>query len=144
MPFVLYETLGPTLPDGAAAAAALWGLAHRCAMTLPRRRPARRPRRPTARRCSTRSSTRRSGIVFTVDDYEDAWSYVDHARPAGSRSTIPELLDELRAARGPSRPAGTSDEFPFVLSAGERRSSTANTIFRDPDWRKRDGTGRCA
>jgi len=28
-----------------------------------------------------------------------------------------------------------------VLSAGERRSSTANTIFRDPAWRKRDAQG---
>jgi anaerobic selenocysteine-containing dehydrogenase len=28
-----------------------------------------------------------------------------------------------------------------VLSAGERRSLTANTIFRDPAWRKRDGGG---
>ena len=34
-PFVLYETLGPTLPEGLASAAALWGLAHRCAMTYP-------------------------------------------------------------------------------------------------------------
>jgi anaerobic selenocysteine-containing dehydrogenase len=25
-----------------------------------------------------------------------------------------------------------------VLSAGERRSSTANTIFRDPTWRKKE------
>jgi anaerobic selenocysteine-containing dehydrogenase len=31
--------------------------------------------------------------------------------------------------------------FPFVLSAGERRSFTANTIIRDPDWRKRDAEG---
>ena len=29
-PYVLYETLGPTLPDGLQAAAAVWGLAHRC------------------------------------------------------------------------------------------------------------------
>jgi formate dehydrogenase len=28
-----------------------------------------------------------------------------------------------------------------VLSAGERRSSTANTIIRDPAWRKRDPQG---
>ncbi|HAN34501.1 MAG TPA: molybdopterin oxidoreductase, partial [Acidimicrobiaceae bacterium] len=31
-PVVLYRTLGPTLPDGAASAALLWGAAHRCAM----------------------------------------------------------------------------------------------------------------
>ncbi|MDJ0924488.1 MAG: molybdopterin dinucleotide binding domain-containing protein, partial [Acidimicrobiia bacterium] len=35
----------------------------------------------------------------------------------------------------------TSDAYPFVLAAGERRSFTANTIFRDPDWRKRDREG---
>ena len=35
----------------------------------------------------------------------------------------------------------TSKEFPFVLAAGERRSFTANTIMRDPEWRKRDVGG---
>ncbi len=32
-------------------------------------------------------------------------------------------------------------EFPFVLSAGERRSFTANTIVRDPAWRRKDASG---
>ena len=32
-------------------------------------------------------------------------------------------------------------EWPFVLAAGERRAFTANTIFRDPDWRKKDREG---
>ena len=36
---------------------------------------------------------------------------------------------------------GCSPELPLVLSAGERRSSTANTIIRDPAWRKRDSDG---
>ena len=31
--------------------------------------------------------------------------------------------------------------FPFVLSAGERRSFTANTILRDPAWRRKDAAG---
>ena len=31
----MYETLGPTLPDGLAGAAALWGLAQKAAMTYP-------------------------------------------------------------------------------------------------------------
>jgi anaerobic selenocysteine-containing dehydrogenase len=35
----------------------------------------------------------------------------------------------------------TSGEFPIVLSAGERRAYTANDIFRDPSWRKRDVDG---
>jgi anaerobic selenocysteine-containing dehydrogenase len=41
-----------------------------------------------------------------------------------------------------ARPApGADAEWPFVLSAGERRAFTANTIIRDPRWRKRDGQG---
>jgi len=35
LPYVLYETLGPTLPDGLAGAAALWGLAQKTAMAYP-------------------------------------------------------------------------------------------------------------
>jgi anaerobic selenocysteine-containing dehydrogenase len=35
----------------------------------------------------------------------------------------------------------TSSEFPIVLSVGERRAYTANDIFRDPSWRKRDADG---
>ena len=38
-------------------------------------------------------------------------------------------------------PPGDDPEWPFLLSAGERRSFTANTIFRDPAWRKRDPDG---
>jgi anaerobic selenocysteine-containing dehydrogenase len=38
----------------------------------------------------------------------------------------------------------TSDEFPFILAAGQRRAFTANTIIRDATWRlrERDGTLR--
>ena len=52
---------------------------------------------------------------------------------------IPDLLDEFSElpAAGPDR----DDAFPFVLSAGERRSSTANTILRDPTWMKADHAG---
>jgi anaerobic selenocysteine-containing dehydrogenase len=42
---------------------------------------------------------------------------------------------------GRERPAAPGAEFPFVLSAGERRAFTANTIFRDPTWRKQDLEG---
>ena len=56
------------------------------------------------------------------------------------QASIPELLEEL-STLGEASP-GTGDEaFPFVLSAGERRSFTANTIFRSPEWRKKDPEG---
>jgi anaerobic selenocysteine-containing dehydrogenase len=35
----------------------------------------------------------------------------------------------------------TTPELPIVLSVGERRAYTANDIFRDPSWRKRDTDG---
>ncbi|MFI0451833.1 molybdopterin dinucleotide binding domain-containing protein [Actinomadura sp. 6N118] len=35
----------------------------------------------------------------------------------------------------------TSDDYPFVLVAGQRRAFTANTIFRDTTWRRRDPDG---
>ncbi len=94
---------------------------------------------PSATRSSTRSSTSRSGVTFTVDDYDETWRRLDDARRQ-INLTIPELLD------GASTDCATSvqsamREFPFVLSAGERRSSTANTIFRDPAWRKKDAAG---
>ena len=34
----------------------------------------------------------------------------------------------------------TNDEYPFILAAGERRSSTANTAMRDPEWRRKHPT----
>jgi anaerobic selenocysteine-containing dehydrogenase len=140
-PYILYETLGPTLGDGAASAAALWGVAQLCAMTYPE----------SVGRAGFEGSgfgpgealfeavlTGR-GVEFTVDDYPDAWNYV---RRPDKRFTveIPELLEKLRELEHePAR--WTTDEFPFVLSAGERRSYTANTIVRDPAWRKRDAAG---
>ena len=81
----------------------------------------------------------RSGITFTVDDYEDVWSYVSHPDHR-IELEIPELIDELNGLRS-ERPGWTSHEFPLVLSAGERRANTANTIIRDPAWHKRDRDG---
>jgi anaerobic selenocysteine-containing dehydrogenase len=136
-PYVLYETLGPSLPHGAAAAATLWGLAHRCAMTYPD--AVRRAGHADGEALFGAILDGRSGITFTLDDHEDVWAYV--ARPDRRIALeIPELIDELQGLAG--APSGwTSEEFPLVLSAGERRANTANTIIRDPDWRKRDRDG---
>ena len=47
----------------------------------------------------------------------------------------------MRQAGAGCGPAAPTEEFPLFLSAGERRSFTANTIFRHPDWRKKDREG---
>jgi anaerobic selenocysteine-containing dehydrogenase len=82
--------------------------------------------------------TRRSGVTFTVDEYEETWKRL--CTPDGKVNlSVPELLGELDGLRD-EKPGGDA-EFPFVLTAGERRTSTANTIFRNPAWRKKDAAG---
>jgi formate dehydrogenase len=82
------------------------------------------------------------GVVFTRHTYDEAWD-LTRADDRRLRLNIPELVDKLDAlVFGPT--TYTTDEFPFVLSAGERRSFSANTIFRDPSWRKTDREGALA
>jgi len=137
LPYVLYETLGPTLPAGLRGAAALWGLAHRCAMTYPD--AVRRAGHADGNALFEAVLAGRSCVTFTLDEYEDGFGYIGHPDRRIALE-IPELIDELRALSG-SEPHYTSDDFPIVLAVGERRAYTANDIFRDPSWRKRDPDG---
>ncbi|QXQ14452.1 molybdopterin-dependent oxidoreductase [Skermania piniformis] len=140
--YVLYETLGPTLPNDARSAAVLWGTAQLCAAANAES-VARAGFDGTGfepgRKLFDAILNRRSGVEFTVDEWSDVWRYV---RRPDRRFTvaIDELLTELRGL-GDARSTWTTDEFPLVLSAGERRAFTANTIIRDPGWRRRDQEG---
>ena len=103
-PVVLYRTLGPTLPDGAASAAILWGAAHRCALGF----------ESSVRRAGFTGDglelgealfdaivSGHHGVIFTVDDWDDVWRRVrtddgrihlaipELARRAGERSPTP-------------------------------------------------------
>jgi anaerobic selenocysteine-containing dehydrogenase len=141
-PNLLYRTLGPTLPDGAAAAAALWGAAHRCAQENPASVAAAgftgEGLEPGERLFDAILASP-SGLVFSVDEPEVGLRRL-RTDDGLVHLAIPELLDELDGLATEPAPGG-SDDFPYVLSAGERRSFTANTIFRDPAWRKRDAVG---
>jgi anaerobic selenocysteine-containing dehydrogenase len=141
-PVVLYETLGPTLPDGAATAAVLWGLAHGCTQTYPdavRRAGFEGDEFALGEALFDSILAARSGLVFTVDEYVDTWRRL--ATDDGRINLgIPDLLRELAALRDEPVPQRDPD-FPFVLSAGERRSFTANAIFRNPAWRRKDASG---
>jgi len=137
-PVILYRTLGQTLPNGAAAAAALWPVAHRCASMSPDsvRRAGFGEGFEAGEHLFDAIVSSPSGVVFTTDDYEETWRRIqtDDGRV---RLSIPELLGELAALRT-EVPPGDDPAWPFLLSAGERRSFTANTIIRDPRWRKID------
>jgi len=143
---ILYETLGPTpaSPDGdpAAGAAALWGLAQRCALTYPdsiRRAGIGDDGAPLGEALFEAILASPRGVTFTVDEYDETMRRLE--TPDGKVSlAIPALLAEL-ATLGIDGAGHADPEFPLVLSAGERRSSTANTIQRDPAWRKKDQQG---
>jgi anaerobic selenocysteine-containing dehydrogenase len=137
LPFVLYETLGPTLPYGLAGAAAVWGLAQNVALAYPD--AVRRAGHADGNALFDAILENRSGVTFTVHEYEDDFALISHADHK-IHLDMPQLVDEIR--RLPDAPTQyTTPEFPIVLSAGERRPFTANDIFRDPSWRKRDAQG---
>ena len=141
-PVLLYRTLGP---DPARRRRLGRG---RCG---PRRTAAPRPTPtacagpgsargwPPARRCSTPSSRRRRAWSSPRTSTTQAWRRVatDDGR---IHLALPALLAELAGLADETPPAADPD-WPFVLSAGERRAFSANTIFRDPEWRKRDVSG---
>ncbi|MEZ4401144.1 MAG: molybdopterin-dependent oxidoreductase [Kofleriaceae bacterium] len=79
-----------------------------------------------------------SGVVFARDEWADVLPRI--ATPDRKlHVALPELLAELATLA--TAPVETDPAFPLVLAAGERRSFTANTIIRDPAWRKKDAGG---
>jgi anaerobic selenocysteine-containing dehydrogenase len=142
MAVILYRTLGPTLPNGAASAALLWGAVNMAAMQI----------RPSIERAGFVGEgmdlgealfdailTSPSGVIFSVDEPEDNWSRV--RTPGGLLNLDNELMIDALVELATAETPGGDPEFPLVLTAGERRSFTANTIFRRPEWRKRDRDG---
>ncbi|MEP1594802.1 MAG: molybdopterin dinucleotide binding domain-containing protein, partial [Halieaceae bacterium] len=140
-PVVLYRTLGPLLPEGAAAAALLWPVALGFAM-----RESESLRRagydgdPLTQGDALFDAmlAGHSGIIFSRDDYDSIWTRLGN--DGRIRLDLPDMLTELATlASGPQ--SRLSDEFPFVLMAGERRDYSANTIYRDAGWRRKDASG---
>ena len=137
---IMYRTLGKTLPEGAALAAPLLGLAtvyarrHSAAV----RRAGHRGNRLTLGATLFRAIIeRRAGTLMSIHTFDDTWSLIRH-KDRRIDLAIPEMLAELKALASEVVPGA---DFPFILMAGERRSYNANQIFRDPAWRKVDRHG---
>ena len=155
---VLYETLGRTLPDGTAAAAPLWQACQRLARSRPEAvRQAlqagstggqgedgtgstgneRAEEGPALGECLFRAVVgSRSGAAFSVHDA--SWDLIEHA-DRKVHLAVPPMLDWLRELD--PRAAGPDPDWPFVLSAGQRRLNNANQILRDPGTRAGDPDG---
>ena len=130
-------------PKGLAEGAGVWAICARSRRSASRRRS--RARASAASRPDAGDAlfdallASKSAVVFSVDEWEESFARVD--TPNGRiQLAIPELFDELDALASEPAPARAPD-FPFVLSAGERRSFTANTIIRNPEWRRKDTGG---
>jgi anaerobic selenocysteine-containing dehydrogenase len=139
MTVLLYETLGPTLGAGNENAASVWAVARNFARRYPeslRRAGFSGEGDELGEALFDAILKNRSGVVVSVDPYEETWRRIRNGR---INLTISELLPELKSLR--DEHLSRNPEFPFVLSAGQRRSSTANTIIRDPQWRPKDPAG---
>ena len=141
-PALLYRAIGDLLPEGAAEGAGLWAVCQIAAQ----KNPASLARAgftgdpfDAADALFDAIITSKSAVVFAIDDWEESFKRIG-TKNRRIQLAIPELFDELDGLASEAPPQADA-EFPFVLSAGERRSFTANTIIRNPDWRKKDADG---
>ncbi|MEM9623333.1 MAG: molybdopterin-dependent oxidoreductase [Pseudomonadota bacterium] len=134
--YVLYRTLGPALPEGAASAAPLWGLCQQHVMKNADavRAAGHQGDGPALGNALFQAILDNpSGVITARNSIGDTSQW---RKPDGKLELlVGEMNDELDTL-GDYRLPERSDEFPLLLCAGERRLYTANTIIRDPDWMK--------
>jgi anaerobic selenocysteine-containing dehydrogenase len=141
-PVVLYRAIGDLLPEGLAEGAGVWALcqiaAQRQAKSMQRAGFGDDPSQAGDALFDALLASK-SAVVFSVDEWEESFARVNTPNRR-IQLAVPELFEELDSLAEEPAP-GASAEFPFVLSAGERRSFTANTIIRNPEWRRKDRSG---
>lgn len=141
-PVVLYRAIGDLLPSGLAEAAGVWALcqivAQKQAASLARAGFGGAPGEAADALFDALIASK-SAVVFAVDTWEESFERLrtpDHRVQLANHELFGEL-DSLAT----EKPTATDADYPFLLSAGERRSFTANTIIRNPDWRRKDRSG---
>ena len=138
---VLYRTLGPTLPAGMASAASLWGVAQlyvRSQATAAARAGFGGPAILAGNRLFDAILSSASGLIFAVSDYAESWQAIGLPEHR-INLYLAELMPELERIDRETLPRDA--EYPFVLSAGERRSETSNTLVRDTGWHRKGAFG---
>jgi len=142
LPTVLYRSIGAAMDGPDSSGAVMLGSALQASMRFPdavRAAGIEGDGLELADNLFDKIMDSKSGTVVTRVEYEESWDRIAH--PDGKiHLYIPELVDEFRGLAD-EEPPSKSDDFPFVLSAGERRSSNANDVVRDPEWRKKDKEG---
>ena len=139
-PGLLYRTLGKTLPNNMANAATLWAVCHQHAIA----------NKDTLHAAGIEGEgmdlgdnlfdaliNSPSGVIMSSESWDDIWS---RAHDGKVNFALDDLLEDIATLHNASPSEATAD-YPFLLSAGERRAFTANTIIRNPDWRRKDAEG---
>ena len=141
-PVVVYRALAESLPQGCEQAAALWSVAHFVAQREPQSlndAGIEGNGIDLGNRFFQAILDSKRGLVFSSESHEKSWTRVKTA-DGKINALINELVPQLKALKG-GPDTITSQKFPYVLSAGERRAYTANTVLRGADWRKKDPGG---
>jgi len=136
LPYVMYRTLGPHLPDGRAATAAVWGLCQ--VYTMKYSAEAARAGFEGAdagNRLYNALCNTDTAVEIGVSTYEDSWKRVPF-EDNKLQLLIRELLDEVDELDNLEPLMKSSEEYPFALMAGARGAYTANCAIRDPRWVK--------
>lgn len=141
-PAVLYRAIGDLLPEGLAEGAAVWAFcqiaAQRHGGSLARAGFGGEPGAAGDALFDALLASK-SAVVFAIDAWEETFARL--GTPSHRiQLAVTELFEELDSL-ATEKPPGPTAEFPFLLSAGERRSFTANTIIRNPAWRRKDRAG---
>jgi anaerobic selenocysteine-containing dehydrogenase len=140
-PVVLYRTLGASLPAHLAPAASLWGISQLYVRAQPAAAKGAGFGGPPllgGNKLFDSILNNPSGVVFAVSQYADSWAAVK-LPDQKINLYIKEMLDELATLEHNLPPH--SPDYPFILSAGERRADTSNTSIRSPEWMKKGGFG---
>jgi anaerobic selenocysteine-containing dehydrogenase len=137
-----YRTLGPHLPSPALTA--VWAQVHANAFTrtdaiVRTLGEEWRQKGPfaIAAELHRRILAHPEGVEIGKADTEKCLDVIIGFDDKKIRLAPPPMIDEIGRAAVTDRP--TDPEYPFVLAAGLRTMWTANTIQRDPSWRKGRG-----
>lgn len=141
--FWLYETLGPKLPNPSLSA--LWFLAMGMGMTRRKEvllaNPELKPiKNPFALGLKLVESLLEHPEGFRVGKLDVENNFTDFCFQRDGKAQInqPDFLHDIRQVAA-SSPEAADQEFPLVLNGGMRTGWSANTIVRDPSWRKGKG-----
>jgi anaerobic selenocysteine-containing dehydrogenase len=137
---VLYETIGKTLKDGAKNAAMLWAVSHLYAKKYRKavlRTGLKGKGFKLGEALFSKILESKSGLEISNHKFEEVWELLK-TKDKKIHLHIPEMITALNNLKTEQL---KTDDFPFILAAGERRLYNANQIYRDPNWRKKDMEG---